>query len=211
MHQVLIIGAGGWGREVLAQMQNDPSCNIEWTVKGFLDSRQDILQKYDCGMPILGDPLFYEPQPGDAFVCAQGNPKDREKYSQPLFTKNGNFFPILTRSHISPRVKIGRGVFVAEYAQIGPDVTLGNFSNIFSQSILGHDVKIGEYAQIGAMSFVGGAATIGAFATVHPNATILPGVQIGEESIIGAGAVVIKNVPPRTTVFGNPARVIFSP
>ena len=46
----------------------------------------------------------------------------------------------------------------------------------------------------------------GVFIGVH--AIILPGVTIGEGAMVGAGAVVTKDVPPRTMVAGNPARVI---
>jgi acetyltransferase-like isoleucine patch superfamily enzyme len=50
---------------------------------------------------------------------------------------------------------------------------------------------------------------IGEFAIVHPRATILPGVSVGDNAVIGAGAVVLKDVPAGATVFGNPAKVIF--
>jgi sugar O-acyltransferase (sialic acid O-acetyltransferase NeuD family) len=210
LQNILIIGAGGWGREVLVQLQGDPSHNVHWTIKGFLDSRNHILDGFDCGLSIIGDPSTYKPIQDDAFVCAQGLPKDRHKYSQPIIEKNGIFPPILTRSHISPRVRIGQGCFVAEHAQISPDVWLGDFSNVFSQSIIAHDVLIDEYAQIGAMTFIGGGARIGKFSIVHPHSTILPGVTIGENSVVGAGSVVTKDVLPGVSVFGNPARVIFS-
>ncbi|MEG0718392.1 MAG: hypothetical protein RR811_07830 [Comamonas sp.] len=56
---------------------------------------------------------------------------------------------------------------------------------------------------------MGGGAQIGDYAIVHPHATILPHVKVGEGATVGAGAVVVKDVPPRVTVFGNPARVIY--
>nr|WP_252980606.1 hypothetical protein [Delftia acidovorans] len=60
------------------------------------------------------------------------------------------------------------------------------------------------------MTFIGGGARIGKFSIVHPHSTILPGVTIGENSVVGAGSVVTKDVLPGVSVFGNPARVIFS-
>ncbi len=51
-HPVLIIGAGGWGREVLAQMQGDPACGTKWRPVGFLDTRLQILDGLDCDLTI---------------------------------------------------------------------------------------------------------------------------------------------------------------
>lgn len=210
MLRVFIIGASGWGREVLAQMQgSDPAFGKEWVVSGFLDSRKHLLDDLDSDVAIVGDPMTYAPQPGEAFVCAMGNPRHRHEYAQPILAKGGTFIPVLTRSDRAPRVRIGAGCFLAEYVQIGPDVWIGDFANVFSKGVIGHDVRIGDYAQIGALVFVGGGARIGDFATIHPHATILPGVQIGEGATVGAGAVVVKNVPAGATVFGNPAKIIF--
>lgn len=55
-YSVLIVGAGGWGREVLEQMQGDVAHRKEWEVTGFLDSRKHILDGFDVGVPIVGDP-----------------------------------------------------------------------------------------------------------------------------------------------------------
>ena len=86
-YPVLIIGAGGWGREVLEQMQGDIAHGKVWEIAGFLDSRKHILDGFDTGMPIVGDPLTYEPQASEAFGCAQGDPLARFKYVQPLLAK----------------------------------------------------------------------------------------------------------------------------
>jgi acetyltransferase-like isoleucine patch superfamily enzyme len=55
--------------------------------------------------------------------------------------------------------------------------------------------------------FVGGRVEIGDDVVIHPHATILPGVKIGDGAVIGAGSVVIKDVPPGVTMMGNPAKV----
>ncbi|PWF21301.1 acetyltransferase [Corticimicrobacter populi] len=213
MKQVYIIGAGGWGREVLVQMRDAPACDQDWCIAGFLDTRASMLDGIDCGLPIVGDPLTHEPQPDHAFVCAVGLPKAREQYARPILEKGGEFIhirtPYNTEGYLSARVHLGTGCFWAARVQFSPDVHVGDFANIHSGTIIGHDVRIGRYAQIGAMTFVGGGAQIGDYAIVYPHATIVPNVRIGEGATVGAGAVVIKDVPPGKTVFGNPAKVIF--
>ncbi|MDL5039209.1 acetyltransferase [Comamonas sp. Y6] len=208
--QVLIIGAGGWGREVLALLQADPGYGKAWTVKGFLDSRSHLLDGLNYeSTPILGDPLTYAPRPQDLFVCALGDPRQREQYSRPLQDAGGHFLRIQAHALLGNRVQLGDGCLLSHLTQISPDARIGNFVNIHTQTIVGHDAQIGDYAQIGAMVFIGGKAVIGRHAVIHPHATITPGIQIGEGATVGAGAVVVKNVPAGATVFGNPARIIF--
>lgn len=213
MRKAYIIGAGGWGREVLGQMRDDPACNTEWTIAGFLDTRPHMLNGIDCGTAIVGNPMEHVPQDDEVFVCAVGLPRDRQRFAQPIVSRGGRFIhvrtPYNTDGCLSARAHLGTGCFWSAGVQISPDVRVGDFANIHSGSIIAHDVRIGDYAQIGAKVFLGGGARIGDFAIIHPSATILPGIQIGEGATVGAGAVVIKDVAAGTTVFGNPARMIF--
>jgi acetyltransferase-like isoleucine patch superfamily enzyme len=116
----------------------------------------------------------------------------------------GNHVSVGTLAVIEHHVEIGNGVrihsqaFIPEFSiieddvWIGPNVVLTNAKYPLSpgvkESLQGPRIKRG--AKIGA------------------NATILPGVVVGEQARVGAGAVVVKDVPDRAVVVGNPARVI---
>jgi len=116
----------------------------------------------------------------------------------------GNNVSVGTLSVIEHHVRIGNGVrihtqaFIPEYtviednAWIGPNVVITNAKYPLSPGV--------KEALEGPI--IGRGAKIGA------NATILPGVSIGENALVGAGSVVTKDVPERAVVVGNPARVI---
>ncbi|MNP83810.1 maltose O-acetyltransferase [compost metagenome] len=63
---------------------------------------------------------------------------------------------------------------------------------------------------IGAMTFMAGGVRVGRGVSIHPRATIAKDVSVGDGATIGIGSVVVNDVPAGVTVFGNPARVIFT-
>lgn len=201
---LIVIGAGGFGRSMASLARSDVACGVAWDVKGFLDNRPDISTPSD--LPVLGDPLTYEIFPGDIFICALGDPAAKRRYTAPLSVKGANFIRLQTDMHVGERTYISRGCIFERKVSLATDVHLGEFVTILSTTIIGYNVRIGDYCQIGSFVFVGGGVQIGSDVVIHPHATILPGVKIGDGAVIGAGSVVIRNVPPNTTVMGNPAK-----
>lgn len=204
---LVIIGARGFGREVYNAFDRIYQGDDEWSVKGFLDSQPEVLDGYIGYPPIIGSPESYEIQPNDYFFCAMGDVKWRKYYAEKLIAKGADFVSIVSsNSFIGKNSKYGVGCYIDSNVHISCDINIGNFTYIFGNSIIGHDVQLGNYCHLGAFSFMGGFSKMDDLATLHPGARVLPHKIIGAQSIVGAGSVVIRSVPPDTTVIGVPAK-----
>ncbi|NBV38938.1 MAG: hypothetical protein EBS00_05170 [Verrucomicrobia bacterium] len=91
---------------------------------------------------------------------------------------------------------------------ISVDITIGDFSMIGPNTTIGHDVSIGEWNTLCAQCDLTGHVVVGDSVFMGSRVSVIPSKKIGNKSIVGAGALVVSNVPEGCTVAGNPARVI---
>lgn len=202
---LLIVGAGGFGREALAYVEDD---NPLFKVKGFLDSRTDALNATPRSVGIVGDPLNYQPLPDDVFMVALGDPQLRFKYTAVLRdVHNVDFATVVhPRAHISRHTQLRRGCIISPQVGISVDCQIGEFTCIQEYTVIGHDAQIGNWCQINSHCTIAGGARIGHFVTIHPNCVITSRAVIGDGTIVGPGSVVMGRIPAGITVLGNPAR-----
>jgi UDP-2-acetamido-3-amino-2,3-dideoxy-glucuronate N-acetyltransferase len=124
--------------------------------------------------------------------------------------------------HILPGATIGKDcnicdfVFIENQVVIGDRTTIKSGVQIWDGVTIGSDVFVGpnvtftndKYPKSGNRSFTLLPTLVGDFVSIGANATILPGVTIGDHCVIGAGSVVTKSIEANTTVWGNPAKSI---
>lgn len=203
---LLIVGAGGFGRETLSYVEDD---NPIFDIKGFLDNRAHVLDDIDRSLPpILGDPLTYTPQPEDVFLAALGAPGKRFEYTAALRNVHDAIFPKLVHpaAHINRHARIQRGCIIGPRVSMAVDVQIGEFTHIQEYTAIGHDAQIGNWCQINSHNMIAGGARIGNFVTIHPNCVITSRAVIGDGVTVAPGSVVIGKIPAGITVLGNPAR-----
>ncbi len=209
MKKLIIIGAGQFGREVADWVLQIPEPSRKWHFAGFLDSRPHILNGFFENYSIIGSPFDYMPQENEVFVCAIGDPYEKEKFIATLKSKGALFQTIIHPSAvIGSHNRIGDGCIICPGAIITNNVTIENFVTVNVLSSIGHDARIGIYSTLSSHIDVTGGANIGANVFVGSNASILPKATVGDGAFIGAGSVVLKRVAPGEKVFGNPAKRI---
>ncbi|MBQ7198218.1 MAG: NeuD/PglB/VioB family sugar acetyltransferase [Selenomonadaceae bacterium] len=210
MKNLIIIGAGGFAREVYWHAQMASGFDSEWTIKGFLDGDVKLSAEEYAKLPgdvtLLGDVDSYEIHPDDVFTCAVGTPAVRKKLIEKMLARGGKFINIISEyAHIFPAAKIGQGVIIGLDNGISDHAELGDFAIMNNVSYLGHDVKVGKFTCIMSHVDVGGAAQIGDEVFIGSHATLLPKAKVGNGAYVGTGSVVLKKVSAGAKVFGNPA------
>ena len=206
MKDLIIVGAGDFGREVHVWATQAIEAGAQLRIKGFLDSRPNALDGFDLGVGVLGEVGKYEPRPNDRFACAIGAPQAKRRIFQTINAQGGRFETLIhPTAVVGKRITIGEGALLCPFIQMSCDIRIGRLVAFGTFSNAGHDTVIGDFVQVSGSCELNGHVTIGDGAFLGSHATILPQATVGERAYVGAGSVVLRRVKARTKVFGNPA------
>jgi sugar O-acyltransferase (sialic acid O-acetyltransferase NeuD family) len=148
------------------------------------------------------------------FSVAIGGDKGRDRIQIHHFLESNGLYPLTVlhpNSYISNSAKIESGAQILVHATIGVNTFIGKETIVNTGAIIDHDCKLGKGVHICPGATLAGCVEVEDYATIFTGAIILPRVNIGIGATVGAGAVVIKDVPPHTVVVGNPSRIIREP
>lgn len=212
MKHLIILCAGGFGREVYNSALESIGYGDEFDVKGFLDDNPDALDGFEGYPSIIGTIKDYQPEEGDVFVCAVGSVKTKIAICEGIIAKGGVMYTLIHRTaYISRNVVMGKGCMLLACARIHCDVTLGDYVTVQPYATVGHDVTVGKWTHINAYADCGGMSKIGEGVTLHTTCFVVPLSIVGDYATVGAGSVAMRRVKAGQTVFGVPAKPLRLP
>jgi sugar O-acyltransferase (sialic acid O-acetyltransferase NeuD family) len=198
---VVIVGAGGLAREVLAALDASGQ-----PVQGFI---VDAAYPPGCiaGLPVRNDPeAWSEPGP---FVVAIGNARNRSRMVDRLARRplGARFASVRHPSAIvGPRVTLGVGSLLIGPLSITADVEVGEHVLLNPGCAVAHDCHISRFANLGPRVALAGKVVVEEGADLGTGAVVAPRCRIGAWAVLGAGAVVVRDIGAGITAVGVPAR-----
>ena len=212
MKKIIIIGSGGHAKVVAdIILAREKELNEDLKIIGFLDDNFKNL-KYDniFNIPILGDLNNidnFSKNEDYFFIIAIGSNEVRKKISEKY--KELNYYTAIhPRSVISREVIIGSGTVVMANVVINPNSTIGKHCILNTSSVIEHDNELGDYVHISPNTTLCGGVNIEDNSWVGAGSVVRQQIHIGKDVIVGANSVVVKDIENSCIVAGNPAKKI---
>lgn len=204
---IVLVGAGGFGREVLGYVQATFGGDPSYAVKGFLDDGDPDLSPFGLAVGVIGDTHTYRPEPTDRFVVAVGEPRLRAEIARRLADRGGSFLTVVhPDANVAPTATIGEGCVIAPFATVGAFARIGHHTILTFYASVAHDAVVGAACAFSPHSVTNGGSRIGDRVFLGTHAVVNPLQHVGDGAKIAAGAVVYRSVPADSLAYGNPAR-----
>ena len=209
MKNLVIVAAGGCGREVLQWAKDINRIENRWNIKGFIDDNLQALTNVKCDVEILSKVDEYEIQPNDEFLCCIGNSNVRQMVVEKLKSRGAVFTTLIHPSAVIAETStLGEGVIIYPYALISDNAVIGEHCIINMYSSVAHDSQLGEYCTISAHCDVTGMCKLGSRVFMGTTANMVPSSKIGDDAYICAGSTVMGHIRTGKKVLGNPAKIV---
>ena len=208
MDKIYILGAGGFGRELLQWIKDVNAVKPMWEIGGFLDDNLHALDEYKHDVEIVGTIKDWVPKAGEVFALAFGSPALKRKIVEIMKARGAKFATIIhPTALLSEFAEYGEGFIMFPYSKLSCNSTVGDFVTLLASPI-GHDTTIGDYSVISGGCNVVRNVQIGKDVFLAAGVCIAQDVKIGDGAYLGLGSVVLKDVPAGCKTFGNPARIL---
>lgn len=209
MIRILILGAGGHAQVVADIILRMQEAGEDVAPVGYLDDDPDLRGTNYLGLEVLGKLDDRSAIPHDAAIVAIGANDIRKRiYEQLLADAEALAVARHPSSILAPDVQTGAGSMSCAGVVVNTGTLIQCNVILNTGCSIDHHGHIGSHVHIAPGVHLGGAVTVGEGALIGIGATVLPGRRIGAWSIVGAGAVVVKDVPDRVVVAGVPASII---
>ncbi|RNF39629.1 acetyltransferase [Planococcus salinus] len=208
MKDIAIIGAGGFGREVAWLIERLNNVKEEWNFVGFVDDDETLQGKEVSGYQVIGNIEWLRNQEINV-VNAIGDPIIKKKVIERL-KDSKNTYPVLIDPSVihSDKVSFGEGSIICAANILTTDIKVGKHVIINLDCTIGHDATLGDYTTVLPSVNVSGFVETKECVSVGTGSAIIQGVKIGANTVVGAGAVVVKELPANCVAVGAPAKPI---
>lgn len=202
MSGVLIIGAGGHAK-VVADILRARGVHV----LGFLDDATSLIGQQRLGLPVLGPTEAYPDFDPDGLIIGIGSNSVRQTIVRKIGAEAERLWinAIHPQAAIAPSVQFGVGVVVAAGAVINPDTTIGDHTIINTGATVDHDCTIGRFVHIAPGVHLAGGVRIEDECLIGIGSVAIPSCHIGANTTVGAGSVIISDIPAGVTAKGVPA------
>ncbi len=211
MKDLIIVGASGFGREVAWLVERINKVTPTWNLLGFMDDKPEIQQKKINEYRVLGTTKDISDYPGVYSICAVGAARVRERIISDIkiYNPDVRFATLIDPSvEMSDYVTVGEGTIICAHTIITTNISIGTHVIVNLDCTIGHDVVLEDFTTLYPSVNVSGMAHIGHGTELGTGMQIIQGKSVGEYSIVGAGAIVVKDIPEKCVAVGNPARAI---
>jgi sugar O-acyltransferase (sialic acid O-acetyltransferase NeuD family) len=210
MKPLVIVGAGGHAREIAQIIADINASQRTWQICCFAVDRE-----FESGIDIQGVPIIDMGELPDHlrlahFVVAVGSSVLRTRLAARITEASLGRFATLIHPHaqVGPRVSIGEGSVVFPGAILTTDILLGSHVHINVAGTVSHDCRLGDYSTLGPHACCCGGVALEDGVELGAGAVVLPRVRIGQRTVVGAGAVVTKDLSNEVVAVGVPARPV---
>jgi len=208
---LVIIGCGGFGREVHDVIDAMNEVKPTWNLLGYLDDlpeQVNVSRVESRNSRVLGDTNWLTAAGQEVqFVIGIGTGKTRriidERFSAAGLTAATLVHPAATLGH---DVRVGMGSVICAGVRVTTNISLGRHVHLNINTTVGHDCTLKDYVTVNPLVAISGGVTIGTETMLGTHSAILQNLTVGERSVVGAGSCVVKDVPNDTVVKGVPAR-----
>lgn len=211
MKDLIIFGASGFGREAAWLVERINKVEPTWNLLGFMDDNDSIQGTEINGYKVLGKIGDINKYSNAYFICAVGASKIREKIVKNMKGINPavKFGTVIDPSvELSDHVTVGEGTIICAHTIITVNIFIGNHVIINLDCTIGHDAILNDFVTLYPSVNVSGITEIGYCSELGTGMQIIQGKKVGDCSMVGAGAVVVRDIPDKCTAVGSPAKPI---
>lgn len=209
MENLIIYGAGGFGRETSLLLHQINLNSPRWNVIGYCDDGKSVGEKIGHLIVLGGMSYLNNYADGINVVIAIADPSTREKIRKGLINPKLKFPPIVhPATIIDTSCSIGEGCIICAGVIVTIDVSIKSFSIVNLSCTVGHDSQLSDFTSLMPAANISGNVSIGRGSYVGAGAILLQGISVGEYTVVGAGSVVTRSFENHKRIMGVPARSI---